>query len=474
MLLFALVFAALASPVPARAVVYGAAVGGDFAYLARGTWTEDQVRSSLEKLHAAGGSVARADADWAASEPKGPVDSHYRYDWRHDDIVIGALAAAHLRWDPTMEYTPRWAQQHVRPLVYHGKGKHTFRSPLPPANNAVYAAFVGAFARRYGVGGSFWRTHRSLPREPVTTFEIWNEPDDRWTWGPNVNLQDYARLYRAAYQAIKRVDPHSIVITGGLAFTQTSLPRLLKALAGLPIDGLAVHPYGSDANATIAIVRWTQTQMAADGRGHTPLIVNEYGWHSGTGTTQRLPGRALVRNVQSSIVGLSKIKQVSAVIPFEWSDPIWGLSGGAFASGIRHAHARAGTGADVQPADHARWRSRVRPQIAGLMSFRPERPTFRASARLEGVGVAIPRGVRAEGQARTPSGPWMSRSSHRPRAEPFGLRARRRLAQHDHGSDAPARAADRVARGFSQACEYGDTGAAVRLLVGDIVPPSFT
>jgi hypothetical protein len=341
MLLFALLFVGLAWPVAARAVVYGAAVGGDFAYLARGTWTADQVRTSLEKLHAAGASVARADADWAHAEPKGPVESHYHYDWRHDDMVVGALAAAHLRWEPTMEFTPKWAQQQIKPLVHHGKGR-SFVSPLPPANNVVYAAFVGAFARRYGVGGSFWRAHERLPLEPVTTFEIWNEPDDRWTWGPNVNLQDYARLYRAAYQAIKRVDRHSMVITGGLAFTQTSLPRLLKALQGLPIDGLAVHPYGSDANATIAIVRWTETQMAAYGRGRTPLIVNEYGWHSGTGTTQRLSRRALVRNVQSSIIGLSKIHQVSAVIPFEWSDPIWGLSGGAFASGIRHAHARAG------------------------------------------------------------------------------------------------------------------------------------
>jgi hypothetical protein len=336
LLLLAVTLAGCAWPAAAHAVLYGAAVGGDFAYLARGAWTVDQVQASLEKLHAAGASVARADADWARAEPRGPVGSHYHYDWRYDDMVVGDLAAAHLSWEPTLEYTPKWAQQHIKPLVYHGKGGG-FVSPLPPAHNVVYAAFAGAFARRYGVGGSFWRAHRHLPLEPVTTFEIWNEPDDRWTWGPNVNLQDYAALYSSAYRAIKLADRHSTVITGGLAFTRTSLPRLLSALRGRPMDGLAVHPYGADAQATIAAVRWAEAQMVAYGRGRTPLIVNEYGWHAGTGGTQSVSKRALDRDVRSSIIGLSKIKQVSAVIPFEWSDPIWGLSGGALASGIEQA-----------------------------------------------------------------------------------------------------------------------------------------
>jgi hypothetical protein len=345
--LFGLLLAGGAWPAAAHAVVYGAVVGGDFAYLTRGTWSLDQVRVSLQNLHAAGGSVARADVDWARTEPKGPVGGHYRYDWRYDDTVVAALAAAHLRWDPTLEFTPKWAQQHIKSIVYHPKGKgkgkgKSFVAPLPPANNAVYAAFAGAFARRYGVGGTFWRTHRSLPQEPVTTFEIWNEPDDRWTWGPNVNLQDYALLYTAAYRAIKRVDRHSMVITGGLAFNRTSLPRLLKAFRGLPIDGLGVHPYAANAAATIAIVQWTEAQMVAFGRSRTPLIVDEYGWNSAAGAWQSVSKRAVTRNVQSSVVGLSKIKHVSAVIPFQWSDPVWGLSGGALASGIKRAHGSAG------------------------------------------------------------------------------------------------------------------------------------
>jgi hypothetical protein len=336
--LFVVLLAGCAWPAAAHAVVvYGAGIGGDFAYYERGAWSLDRLHASLQSLRSAGASVARADADWARTEPHGPGGSHYHYDWRYDDMVAGALAAAHLRWDPTLEYTPKWAQQHIKPAVHHGKGG-SFVSPLPPADNDVYAAYVGAFALRYGVGGSFWRAHPRLPQEPVTTFEIWNEPDDRWTWGPNVNLQDYARLYTAAYRKIKRVDRHSMVITGGLAFTRTSLPRLLKAFKGLPMDGLGVHPYGPDATATIATVLWTEAQMVAYGRGLTPLIVNEYGWNSAAGSWQSVSKRVLGRDVQRSVIGLSKIKQVSAVIPFQWSDPRWGLSGGALAKGIKQAH----------------------------------------------------------------------------------------------------------------------------------------
>ncbi len=338
-----LVLIACAWPAAAHAVSYGADVDGDFDYYASGFWTWDEVQTSLSSLHAAGGTVARAAAHWETTELK-PLRGHYRYDWRYDDMVARALASAHIRWDPTLDYTPNWAQVRIQPLVYRARPGHArFVAPEPPANYAVYGAFVAAFARRYGVGGSFWRANPRLPAEPVTTFEIWNEPDDRWTWGRDVNLQDYAKLYLVAYRAIKGVNRHSQVITGGLAFNYSSLIRLLKAFEGLPMDGLGVHAYAANPNATIAIVRWTEQQMTAFGRGRTPLIVNEFGWNNAPlklKLFQSVPTRDLNSYLVRSIVGLSKIKQVSAVIPFDWADPSWGLNSGALAKGISQARAR--------------------------------------------------------------------------------------------------------------------------------------
>lgn len=326
-------------PAAAHAVVYGAEVDGDFAYYGRHAWSWQIMEASLKSLSATGATVARSWGNWEGTEPKPPRHGQYQYNWKYDDMVVRGLATAHLRWDPELDFTPKWAEEkNVKPCV----SKAHLVSPVPPANNAVYAAYVAAFARRYGVGGTFWRANPRLPNEPVTTFEIWNEPDDRWTWGPNVDLQDYAKLFMAAYHAIKRVDRHSMVITAGLAFSKSSLPRLLAAFEGLPMDGLGVHAYTGNSSSTVALVRWAESQMIAYHRSRTPLVVNEYGWNSVPGSWQAVPRRVLDQDVLRAVVGLSKIRNVSSVIPFEWADPTWGLNGGELAKAIKQARSRRG------------------------------------------------------------------------------------------------------------------------------------
>lgn len=333
LLLLALAIAICALPATARATVYGAEVGGDFYEYLSGNWSWTQVQASLASLRAAGASIGRSGSDWAKTEPRAPVHGHHRYNWAYDDMVVGALASAHLRWEPMLDYTPKWARQHIKPIV----SKAGVVSPIPPRNNQMYGAYVAAFARRYGVGGTFWSTHPGLPKEPVTMFEIWNEPDCKWTWGPDVNLKDYAKLYAVARAAIKRVDRHATVMTGGLAFTPSSLPRLLKALKGMKVDAMALHPYAPSAASTISQVRSSQAQLKAYGRGSMPLIINEYGWNKYPRTWQGVPKRALDGDVIRAVVGLSRVKHVKAIIPFDWSNPNWGLSGGALARAITQA-----------------------------------------------------------------------------------------------------------------------------------------
>ncbi len=324
--------AACAWPAAAHAVVFGSAVDGAFNNYTRGKWTYNQMTDSLQKLRAAGASVAQTGSDWVDTEPKSPLHGHHRYDWTRADLIVRTLAESHLRWEPVLDYTPKWAQQHIKPA----KDKY-ITSPLPPLRNSDYGAYSAAVASRYGPGGSFWRSNPQLPREPVLTFEIWNEPDCRWTWGPDVNLRDYAKLYMTAYHSIKRADRHATVVTGGLAFNRTSLPRLLKAFKGLPMDGLGVHPYGANAQQTIGAVDWTEQEMIDYGRGRTPLFVDEYGWNSVPKTWQAVSRRALGNDVQQSLIGLSQVRRVREVIPFEWTDSTWGLSNGGLAKGISRA-----------------------------------------------------------------------------------------------------------------------------------------
>ncbi len=323
-----------ALPAAAHAVSFGATVDGDFDRYQSGVWTWTQVQQSLTMLRRTGATIGQTSSDWSATESQRPLHGRHRFDWKLDDTIVSGLAQAHLRWDPDLDYTPKWAQQHVKP-VRSGK----VVSPLPPANYGNYGVYATAFARRYGVGGSFWRMHPKLPREPVTSYEIWNEPDDRFTWGPDVDLQNYARLYSVAYTAIRRVAPHATIITAGLAFPASSTSRLLGAMRGLPIGGFGVHAYATNPQRTIARAAYQGTELAAYGRAGTPMIANEFGWDSQPKAFQYAPKRVLMRYVTQTIAGIAAIKHVSQVVPFEWTDPQWGLSNGGLAAGIARARA---------------------------------------------------------------------------------------------------------------------------------------
>src|SRR5262249_28209763 len=160
------------APATATATTFGAQVGGGFIYQAHGWWSATKVVNSLKALYEAGGRVGRGDSNWAGAEPHAPVHGRHIYHWGYNDLIVGEMAQARLRWEPTLEFTPKWAQEHA-PHVLHLKSGR-FVTPLPPAKNSNFAAYATAFMQRYGTHGSFWRSHRSLPYLPVNTLEVWN------------------------------------------------------------------------------------------------------------------------------------------------------------------------------------------------------------------------------------------------------------------------------------------------------------
>jgi hypothetical protein len=322
---------ALAAPATATATTFGAQVGSSFVNQARGVWSSDRVMRSLGALHKAGGRVGRADSDWAGAEPRPPVHGHHTYGWSYDDLIVTEMAQAHLRLEPTLQFAPKWAQAH-RPNVLHLKTGR-FVVPLPPAKNSNFAAYATAFMRRYGAHGAFWAAHPSLPYLPVNTVEVWNEPDNTHNWGPQVNLQDYARMYEAVRSAVHRVNRGAHVMTGGVAWTYSSLPRLLKAFRGKPIDVLAVHPYAATPKGTIALARFALAEMRTYGRGSTPAVVNEYGWTSVRHTWGSTKPQHVKPYVYQALVGLSKLR-FAQILPFQWTDGSWGLTNGPFAKAV--------------------------------------------------------------------------------------------------------------------------------------------
>ena len=233
-----------------------------------GTFSQSEIDAQLAALHATGATLARSDALWEASEPAPPDGSLHHFVWSFDDEIAGSLAAHGLRWLPIVDYSAPWAQS--RPGVDHS----------PPTSYSDYAAYAAALAMRYGQGGTFWRSHPDLPRLPVETYEIWNEPDNPVFWEPVPNPGAYAALYIAARAAIHGADPRAVVLVGGLSNPARFLPAMLTAAPGLRtgIDGVAVHPYGADAAAVIAHIAADRALLGTLGLAATPLYVTEFGW----------------------------------------------------------------------------------------------------------------------------------------------------------------------------------------------------
>jgi hypothetical protein len=330
-LLLALSLFVLAVPATAGATTFGADVGTVFSAQLKGKSTASQAISSLSALYKAGGRVGRADSNWANAEPNAPVGGHPTYKWSYDDLIVSEMAAAHLRWEPTLAFAPDWAEVHQSRILHLASGK--FVALLPPASNATFASYATAFMQRYGPHGSFWSANAQLPYVPVTTVEVWNEPDNKHDWGNDINLSTYARMYEAVRTAVHRVYSSARVMTGGLAFVESSLPRLLKAFKGKPLDAVAIHPYGATPSATIKVARDALADMRKYGRGRTPVSANEYGWTSVRHTWGTTNAKHIKSYAYQALIGLAKLR-LFEIVPFSWGNSSWGLSTGSFASAV--------------------------------------------------------------------------------------------------------------------------------------------
>jgi hypothetical protein len=329
---------ALAVPATAGATTFGAEVGSVFTNQVRAEWSRTRAMSSLNSLYKAGGRVGRADSDWGITEPEAPVRGRHRFDWAYDDLVVSEMASVRLRWEPTLAFAPRWAEGHRSNVLHLSAGRAI--AYLPPAHNGNFAYYASAFMKRYGPHGAFWKANPKIPYVPVTTVEVWNEPDNIHDWGTDINLSNYARMYEVVRSAVHHVYPHARVMTGGLAWTESSLPRLLRAFRGQTLDAVAIHPYGATPTQTITVARDALADLRRDGRGGTPVSANEYGWTSIRHTWGSTNPRHVKTYAYQALIGLAKLR-LFEIVPFLWGDPSWGLNTGSFASAlvtITHHH----------------------------------------------------------------------------------------------------------------------------------------
>ena len=241
----------------------------------------DGLRSPQTAPHAQGMRLAglgtvRVGAYWNHVEPAPPYsDGTHRFRWDSTDAIASDLAGNGLRWNPLLAYATGWG----------GTIPGVVTSPPKPA---PFVAYATAVARRYGRNGSFWHENPSIPYVPVTTYEVWNEPNLFAFWPPQAQPDRYADLYLAVRSAIRAVDPFARVTVGGLAHSIADDPnnasgfleRMLAHRPGLRgnVDGVGLNIYTSSPERVLALVADARSTLDALGLRDVPLSINETGW----------------------------------------------------------------------------------------------------------------------------------------------------------------------------------------------------
>jgi len=230
-----------------------------------------KVQRTFEMVREMGSPWAVEYFPWGYYEPQPG-----RYRWEHPDLVVAHATAQGITLLARIDFVPEWA----RPK------ETTFRY-LDRDHWEDYAAFVQAFAERYG--------------SRVPYIIVWNEPNLSFEWGYRPpDPEAYTGLLCLTYARVKAVRPEVQILAAGLAPTLEPegsalgmsdllfLERMYEHGAGACFDGLAIHAYGltsppddpPDPQAlNFRRAELLRAIMVAHGDAEKPCFITEGGWN---------------------------------------------------------------------------------------------------------------------------------------------------------------------------------------------------
>jgi hypothetical protein len=131
------------------------------------------------------------------------------YDWSDRDWFIGGLASQRIQAVPFVWGSPKWV----------GNGAPGSPPLATTAEIQSWRSFLKAAVARYGPGGTYWAPGgkydqdygTSAPSLPITSWQVWNEPNLKKFFSPGSTVQGatqtYARLLAISHDTIKAADP---------------------------------------------------------------------------------------------------------------------------------------------------------------------------------------------------------------------------------------------------------------------------
>jgi hypothetical protein len=299
----------------------------------------------LALMKRSGVETVRAAVYWFQLQPK----RNRRPDFSSLDALVRAAARRRLPVMPVVLGAPDWAT-------------HEGYQPIPvPDDPAAYARFMTALVERYGSSGSFWASHRGLPRTPVRSWQIWNEISNPYYWDAGTWQSAYPRLLRAAYDAVKAADRRANVVMAGINSTAElpswkALDQVYDGLdaqgLGRPFDAVAAHIYTRRVADAVRVVRETRTVMDAHADGRRAIDVTELSWPASKGRLRdakghhrtffaETDGKGMARRLRQGVLALARHRRalhIGAVQWYQWLSPYSGTTDAFSYSGLRRAH----------------------------------------------------------------------------------------------------------------------------------------
>jgi len=300
---------------PARAATVGS---GYYGVNAQWLFSTDPSTwpAQFQSMVDGGLTTVRTDARWSAAEPNPPSGGQHSYDWSLFDTIVGNLAKYGIRWAPTLDYPPPWAQEDPSDIG----------SEMNESNVPDFVAFASALVHRYGAGGAFWSAHPELPATPVRQWEIWNSPNVTYYWNPQTNAPErFADLYLATRAAIMAINQKAVVLAGALDLVNPPIASdeiefVKRMFAHRPevrtdVDLWGIHPYQETIYWTFRrLAVWRQALDLLAGR-REPIAINEVGYTT-TKVSEELRGQELTDLTQQLPRSGCDIYEF---FPFEWT-----------------------------------------------------------------------------------------------------------------------------------------------------------
>ncbi len=119
-------------------------------------------------------------------------------------------------------------------------------------------------------------------RNDLRFWEIWNEENSAPMWRDIPNGANYAKLLKASYLEIKKIDPELQVLYGGTAgIPMPFIEESLKAGAASGFDIMNIHPYRKDyvpEDSLVQDIQGVRALLAKYKAGAKPIWITEIGW----------------------------------------------------------------------------------------------------------------------------------------------------------------------------------------------------